>query len=421
MEGDPDEENPDVNDAAFTDAGARTTLQDAVAAARVLGQAPPASWSAIAAGLRVPTTVAGGRPIHPEFAGYGGQLVKQADVTLLQYPWQYPMPAAVAQNDLNYYVPRTDPMGPSMSDAVNEIDSLTLGTPGCSAFVYTQRSYEPFIRDVFHQFSETRTGGAFTFMTGIGGFLQEFLYGYSGLRWGASGVTVAPGLDRQIGGVVLHNLTWRGRTFTLSIGARRTTLTLAGGDQLPVSTPQGPRTVSVGHSLSIPTARPDLTPTGDSVRCQAAASSSAQPGAPALAAVDGSPATDWQPVSVPATLTTSTRAGEPTLGRAVVVWGGLWPAQPKPNVHPRPRPVRTLRPAAYMLQVSANGKRWLTVASVSGHRNGTTDTLTFPKVSARFVRIRITKGTGIAVKETINDKTEVVTQLPMLEELTAGR
>jgi hypothetical protein len=369
----------------------------------------------------VPTTVAGGRRIHPEFAGYGGQLVKQADVTLLQYPWRYPMPAAVAQNDLNYYVPRTDPTGPSMSDAVNEIDSLGLHTPGCSAFVYTQRSYEPFIRDVFHQFSETRTGGAFTFMTGIGGFLQEFLYGYSGLRWDASGVTVAPGLNHQISGVVLHNLTWRGHTFTLSIGARRTTVTLAGGDPLPVSTPQGPRTVSVGHSLSIPTARPDLTPTSDSVRCQTARSSSAQPGAPALAAVDGSPATDWQPVSVPATLTTSTRADHRTIGRAVVVWGGLWPAQPKPNVHPRPGPVRTLRPAAYALQVSADGKRWLTVASVTGHRNGTTDTLTFPKVSARFVRVRITKGTGIAVKETINDKTEVVTQLPMLEELTAGR
>lgn len=74
-------------------------------------------------------------------------------------------------------------------------------------------------------------------------------------------MTVAPVLDRQISGVVLHNLTWRGRTFTLSVGARHTTVTLAGGDPLPASTPQGPRTVSVGHSLSIPTARPDLTPT----------------------------------------------------------------------------------------------------------------------------------------------------------------
>jgi hypothetical protein len=52
-------------------------------------------------------------------------------------------------------------------------------------------------------------------------------------------VTVAPGLNRQISGVVLHNLTWRGRTFTLSVGARRTTVTLTGGDPLPVSTPQG--------------------------------------------------------------------------------------------------------------------------------------------------------------------------------------
>ena len=69
---------------------------------------------------------------------------------------------------------------------MNVIDTAALGTPGCRAFVYTERSYQPFIRDVFDQFSETRTGGAFTFMTGIGGFLQEFLYGYSGMRLGTA-------------------------------------------------------------------------------------------------------------------------------------------------------------------------------------------------------------------------------------------
>ena len=249
---DPDEENPDVNDAAFTTAGAKTTLLDAVAAAAALGQTPPASWSQIAAGLTVPTAVTGGTRIHPEYSGYGGQLVKQADVTLLQYPWQLPMSRSVAQNDINYYVPRTDPGGPSMSDAVNEIDSLTLGTPGCSAFVYTQRSYEPFIRDVFHQFSETRTGGAFTFMTGIGGFLQEFLYGYSGLRWDAGDVRLAPSLDRQIAGVVLHNLSWRGRTFEVFIASHSTRVTLLSGAPLPLSTPSGTRTVSVGKSVTHP-------------------------------------------------------------------------------------------------------------------------------------------------------------------------
>jgi trehalose/maltose hydrolase-like predicted phosphorylase len=416
---DPDEENPNVNDAAFTNAGARTTLRDAIAAAIALGRTPPASWSKIATGLTVPTAVKSGTRIHPEYAGYRGQLVKQADVTLLQYPWRLPMSASVAQNDINYYVPRTDPSGPSMSDAVNEIDSSALGTPGCSAFVYTQRSYEPFIRDVFHQFSETRTGGAFTFMTGIGGFLQEFLYGYSGLRWDPGDVRLAPSLDRQIAGVVLHNLAWQGRTFEVSIGSHGTTVSLIGGAPLPLSTPSGMSTVSVGHRVTIPTARPDLRATRDAVRCQRAKASSAQPGAPALAAVDGSSATDWQPAAVPARLTAPTRAGHRTVGRVVVQWGRLWPAQPKPNVHPPAHPVKTLRPGAYLLQVSADGRRWLTVGEVTGHRNRVTDTLRFSKVNVRFLRLKITKGTGISVKETINNKKEKVTQMPMLEELTA--
>ena len=39
-------------------------------------------------------------------------------------------------------------------------------------------------------------------MTGIGGFLQEFLYGYTGLR-SARAVHLAPSITGQLGGVVL--------------------------------------------------------------------------------------------------------------------------------------------------------------------------------------------------------------------------
>ena len=98
-----------------------------------------------------------------------------------------------------------------MSDAVNLIDNDALNTPGCASYVYAERSYQPFIKDTFHQFSETRTGGAFTFMTGIGGFLQEFLYGYSGMRWNSDSVGLSPSLSSQIGGIVLHDVHWRGR------------------------------------------------------------------------------------------------------------------------------------------------------------------------------------------------------------------
>ena len=401
----PDEENPDVNDEAYTNVGAMRTLQDAVAAAHVLGITPPASWSTIAAGLVVPVNQA--LNMHPEFSGYGNQLVKQADVTLLQYPWGYTMPSKLALGDINFYVPRTDPGGPSMSDAVNLIDNAALDTPGCASYVYTERSYQPFIRDVFHQFSETRTGGAFTFMTGIGGFLQEFLYGYSGMRWGANSVELNPSLNGQIGGIVLHDLQWRGRTFTVAIGQQLTTVTLQSGAPLSIQTPAGIRRLVPGRRLTLPTRRPDLTASRDLVRCNPVTATSSQPGAPALAAVDGSPATDWEPASAHATLTARIAGLAGPIRTVTLRWGRQWPGAPAPNVPPPPGPVTVLRPASYAVLVSSNGRSWRRVAVVSGHTGRVLDTLHLNGVKARFVRIRVTASSS--------------TKLPLLEELTATR
>jgi trehalose/maltose hydrolase-like predicted phosphorylase len=93
----------------YTNVAAATTLLDATAAAKVIGASAPASWAAIAHGLAVPYDAAQG--VNPEFSGYQGQMVKQADATMLYYPWAYATSPATAQNNLNYYVPRTDPGG----------------------------------------------------------------------------------------------------------------------------------------------------------------------------------------------------------------------------------------------------------------------------------------------------------------------
>ena len=394
----PDEENVNVNDEAYTNVGARTTLLDAAAAAQALGVPAPSSWTRIANGLVVLNS--GG--LHPEYAGYRGQLVKQADVTLMQYPWAFPMSRAVGENDLGFYVPRNDPDGPSMTDAVSSIDSSALGTPGCASYVYTQRSVQPFLRDVFNQFSETRKGGAFTFMTGIGGFLQEFLYGYSGMRWQAGSVHLDPSLTRQLSGVVLHNLMWRGRRFTVTIGQRHTTVRLDAGAALPVSTRRGSVTITPGHPAIIATRRPDLSPTDDSVRCGTVTASSSQPGAPPLAAIDGSTATDWQPATLPASVTVSGATARP-VRRVTVVWGRQWPPQPKPNVHPPVGPVTTLRATSYTLQVSRDGRRWRTVARVSGRRRGPLDTFGFRPVRARFARLRITQASSAKLQPMVQE------------------
>ncbi|MBV9819690.1 MAG: discoidin domain-containing protein [Solirubrobacterales bacterium] len=411
----PDEENPNVTDEAFTLAGARATLRDAIAAARVLGVRAPARWSRVSAGLTLHTDRFG---VVPEYAGYHSQLVKQADVTLLPYLWRAPLSPRVQRADLNFYVPRTDPGGPSMSDAVNSIDTSALRTPGCASFVDTRRSYEPFIRDPFHQFSETRTGGAFTFMTGIGGFLQEFLYGYSGLRFDAGGVRIAPTMNAQLRAITLRDLSWHGRTFTVAIGPRVSTVTLRSGAPLPVNTRAGRRTVRAGHPLRVVTARPDLDPTSDAVRCVAARASSAEPGAPALAAVDGSAATQWQPTALPATLTAPIH-GARTIRRATITWGHVWPTPPKANVHPAPGPVKTLRATGYALQFSRDGRHWRTLITVRSHSPAGVDRLSFPPTLARYVRLRMTRGVTM-VTVTAGTTTTVEKLAPMVQELTVS-
>ena len=139
------------------------------------------------------------------------------------------------------------------------------------------------------------------------------------------------------------------------------------------------------------------------------------PGAPPLAAVDGSSATDWQPAKLPATLDAPVSAPR-TLSSVSVRWGQAWPPVLKPNVHPKPGPVETLRSRNYTVQVQT-GSHWTTVARVRTDSTRLTDTVTFPATRARAVRLRLIGGSGVS---TVKTKTVPSTPiLPMVQELTA--
>ena len=136
--------------------------------------------------------------------------------------------------------------------------------------------------------------------------------------------------------------------------------------------------------------------------------SSAQPGAPALAAVDGSPATDWEPTSVNSTLTAPVAGADARIKTVTLRWGQQWPPAPAPNVPPPPGPVTVLRPASYSVLVSRNGQTWRQVAAVSGRDGQVLDTLHLAAVRARFVRVR-------------PDRARAPRSLPQLQELTVTR
>ncbi|MGH6656680.1 MAG: ricin-type beta-trefoil lectin domain protein, partial [Actinocrinis sp.] len=253
-----DEYHGGVDNSATTDAGAQTSLRIAVQAAAILHVPADPAWSTVANGLKIPVDAADN--IHPEYDGYAGQTVKQADVTLLQYPWNVPMAPSLAQNDLDYYAAHTDANGPSMTDAIAAIDSAQLGSSGCTVYSYLQNSATPFLTAPFDQWYETRSGGAFDFTTGEGGYLQEFLYGFTGLRWGTDAVTVNPFLPAQLPGVDLTGLKWHGSTFDISVGQDTTTLTLGSGPALAVRDGSGAlHKVAPGTPLRLLTRHPAAT------------------------------------------------------------------------------------------------------------------------------------------------------------------
>lgn len=165
--------------------------------------------------------------------------------------------------------------------------------------------YEPFLRASDDQFAETRSGSntGFNFLTGVGGFLQVFEYGYPGLRFTPNAIELDPSLSPQLPGITLNDLHWQGRTFTVTIGLRSTQVRLTSGSALPVQTPADLVTVAPGQSITIATRRPDLQATNDLALCQQVTASSFMPGDDPVAAVDGSTATPWEATGPQATLT----------------------------------------------------------------------------------------------------------------------
>lgn len=133
--------------------------------------------------------------------------------------------------------------------------------------------------------------------------LQQFYYGFSGLRFGVDALRLDPSLPPQLTGLTLRHLKWRGRSFDLRIERARSTVTLETGPAMQVKTPSGPRTLAEGKPLILATRKPDLIPTDTIARCRTVTATSAFAAYPPGAAVDGSIATSWSPVGGAGALT----------------------------------------------------------------------------------------------------------------------
>ncbi len=206
-----------IGNDTYTNAIARENLEFAVLASRRLGRAPDPLWSRVAQWLYIPFDSAG--QYHPTYEGAPPE-TRGSVVPLLAYPLALPMSERAKRNDLDAAIGLLlkHGSGAMMTTTLYPAIAAELGD---RTLVDTllPLSYRDHLRPPFDALAETPTNQAVHFLTGAGGFLQQIVFGWSGLRLGDEGLRPAfrPTLPSRITRLVLRNVASRGRRYDVVV------------------------------------------------------------------------------------------------------------------------------------------------------------------------------------------------------------
>jgi len=204
------EENIDNN--AFTNGMAITTLNYATQAAKVLGLKANPDWAHVAENIPILKFPDG---TTRENETYDGGMIKQADVNLLAYPLNIVIDPDAILKDLQYYEPRMSPGGPAMGNSVLAVLYARMGNHE-KAYDFFVKSYEPNKVPPFGVLAETAGGSNPYFATGAGGMLQSVLSGLGGLEISDQGITqLKTELPKQWKSLTLKGIGLEKRSFSV--------------------------------------------------------------------------------------------------------------------------------------------------------------------------------------------------------------
>jgi trehalose/maltose hydrolase-like predicted phosphorylase len=206
-----------VTDDAYTNAVARKNLRIAEAASEKLGKEPDPRWEQLASTLAMPYDSVSG--YFRTYAGAPDSTL--GDVTpLLAYPLGVPMTEQAKRAQLEQAIRQLleEGQGAMMGSTLLSVDAAELGD---SALVDSllPHSYREHLMGPFLMLSETPRNAAVYFATGAGGFLQQVIFGYPGLRLGERGMEEAfpPVLPSRIERLVLRGLHVRGKRYDVVV------------------------------------------------------------------------------------------------------------------------------------------------------------------------------------------------------------
>jgi trehalose/maltose hydrolase-like predicted phosphorylase len=181
-----DEWAENIDNNAWTNGAAKATIQNAIAAAKLLNIKSDPDWANVAVNIPILKFPDG---VTKEHATYHGEGIKQADANLLSYPLKEVTDPAAIKKDLEYYSTRVPNEGtPAMTQAIFTLLYARLGD-GAKAFHFFQDAYLPNLNPPLRVIAETKGGTNPYFATGAGGIIQSVLMGFGGLEITPQGIT----------------------------------------------------------------------------------------------------------------------------------------------------------------------------------------------------------------------------------------
>lgn len=201
----------------YTNAIAKLNLEIAIRASDILGREPDPDWKRVAEKMYIPFDER--RQVHPTYEDAPEETLGDV-VPLLSYPLAMPMSEEAKRNNLRHAVRRFEERGGGamMGSIFYPLLAAELGDRELFNRL-VPKTYEPWLRGPFLALSETPRNDAVNFVTGAGAFLQQVIFGYTGLRLGVDGLEerfdpmLPPGVDR----LVLKNVWVRSRRYDIRV------------------------------------------------------------------------------------------------------------------------------------------------------------------------------------------------------------
>ncbi|HSU93880.1 MAG TPA: hypothetical protein VLI43_09230 [Gemmatimonadaceae bacterium] len=206
-----------VNDDAYTNSVAKRNLEIASAASARLGVRADPRWATVAAKLHMPFDSS-----TQSFRTYEGAPDSTLGwiTPLLSYPLGVPMSDRAKRTHLMQATKniKDEEQGAMMGVTLLSVDAAELGDHALvdSLLPYSYRAH---LQGPFLMLSETPTNHAVNFLTGAGGFLQQVIFGYTGLRLRSGGLEpqFSAILPSHIRRLVLHDLHVRGKRYDVIV------------------------------------------------------------------------------------------------------------------------------------------------------------------------------------------------------------